>query len=277
MSATGESLNLCHSPAAVQIRPPWERDCLEQGWCPEFPMLGRWRCTFGAVLFWLPRSSFRPGRGHSGVLAVAGCLLSLSYGNFFASWCCFTTPFLCISTPGGTLLPSGNGSEGAVCLLGKQLIPHRNTFKHISQLTLPQATLALSHLKTSVPEWVSRCVGYDLQSSHVLRVFCGVWEGGRIVWRQKGEVDPGGALGTWLSVPHSTLKLLPGLWGNWGYWFGSCSPIRTCITEHAPLPQPLQHKVRALGLEPPSSAVSCRCQAVEQGAGWLLSVDLAAG
>lgn len=35
--------------------------------------------------------------------------------------------------------------------------------------------------------------------------------------------------------------------GEMGYWFGSCSPIRTCIPEHAPLSQPLQHKVWALG------------------------------
>lgn len=104
---------------------------------------------------------------------------------------------------------------------------------------------------------------------------CG--ERGRIVWRQNSEVDPGGPVGLWPSVPHSTLELLPGLWGNWGYWFGSSSPIRACVTEHAPLPQPLQHKVRALGLEPPLSAVSRRCQAVEPGAGWLLSVILAAG
>lgn len=152
----------------------------------------------------------------------------------------------------------------------------RKILKHFSQLTLVQYSLALSHLKTSMSEWVSHCVGYDLQSLHVPGVLCGVWEGGGILWRQKSEVDPGGLLGTWLSVPHGTLQLLPGLWGNWGYWFGSCSPIRSYITEHAPLPQPLQHKVRALGLEPPLSAVSGRCQAVEQGAGWLLSVDLAA-
>lgn len=45
---------------------------------------------------------------HSGVLAglaVAGCLLGLSHGNFFAG---------CVSTPGGTLLPSENDSEGAI-------------------------------------------------------------------------------------------------------------------------------------------------------------------
>ncbi|XP_014731433.1 PREDICTED: uncharacterized protein LOC106852964 [Sturnus vulgaris] len=212
---------------------------------------------------------------HSGVLAglaLAGCLLGLFYGNFFVGWCCFTTSFLCISTPGGTLLPSQNDCEGPVYLLEKHLIPLRKNFKHFFQLTLVQHSLTLSHLKTLMVEWVSRCVGYGLQSSHVPGVLCGVWEGGRIVWRQKSEVDPGGLLGTWLSVPHSTLQLLPGLWG---YWFGSCRR-RSCITEHVSLPQPLQHKVQALGLEPPLSAVSGRCQAVEQGAGWLLSVDLAA-
>lgn len=64
-----------------------------------------------------------------------------------------------------------------------------------------------------------------------------MWEGESIVWRQKGEVDPGGALGTWLSAPHSTLELLPGLWGNWGYWFGSAAPsgptaqsMRPCLS-----------------------------------------------
>lgn len=65
-------------------------------------MLGRWGCTFEVVL---PESSFRPGRGHGEVLAVAVCLLGLSYGNFFAGWCSFTTSFLCVSTQEGLSCP----------------------------------------------------------------------------------------------------------------------------------------------------------------------------
>ena len=63
------------------------------------------------------------------------------------------------------------------------------------------------------------------------------------------EVGPVGPLGAWLAVPCDTLGLLPGLWGNWGYQFGSSSPSRTCGMEHAPLPQPLQRKVQALGFK----------------------------
>lgn len=64
-----------------------------------------------------------------------------------------------------------------------------------------------------------------------------------------GEADPIGLLGIWPAVLRGTLGLLPALWGNWGYQFGSSSPCRTCNTEHAPLPQPLQHKVQALGFK----------------------------
>lgn len=95
-------------------------------------MLGRWGCTFGAVCFLgILLGQEGDSCSHSGVLAglpVVGCLLGLSYGNFFEGWCCFTTSFLCVSTPGGTLLPSQNYSEGASYLLGKQIIPRRNIF-----------------------------------------------------------------------------------------------------------------------------------------------------
>lgn len=84
------------------------------------------RDRVGALSFpcWEGLELFSPGSSpgllsgqegpHSGVLAVVGCLLGLSNGNFFAGWCCFTTSFLCVSTPGETLLPSGNDCEGAI-------------------------------------------------------------------------------------------------------------------------------------------------------------------
>lgn len=92
---------------------------------------------------------------HTGVLAglaVAGCLLGLSMG--ISLWVGAVSPHLsCVSVPQeGTLLPSQNHCEGPSYLLEKHLILHRKILKHFSQLTPVQASLALSHLKTLMPE-----------------------------------------------------------------------------------------------------------------------------
>lgn len=76
----------------------------------------------------------------------------------------------------------------------------------------------------------------------------GVQGGGEIIRRLSGgEVEPVGPLGAWLAVQCGALGLL--LQGNWGYQFSSSSLSRTCNMEHAPLPQPSQRKVRALGFK----------------------------
>lgn len=137
-----------------------------QGWCPEFPMLGKWGCTFGAVLCWLPRS-FRPGRGFlqpqwgPGRPGCGWLPAGSFYGNFFVAWYCFTTSFLCISTPGGTLLPSQNHCEGPSYLLEKHLIPHRKIIKFFSAHPCPSFTCSFPP-KSLDARAVSCYVGYDL-------------------------------------------------------------------------------------------------------------------
>lgn len=123
-----------------------------------------------------------------------------------------------------------------------------------AQLTLAQAALALPHLKIlkkhcwhSCPLALGVGCGPHVHQCHPMES----WEEGGsfgdclvVKW-----IPLDHCVREWLAVLRGALGLLPGLQGNWGYQFGSSSPSRTCDMEHMPLPQPLQHKVRALGFK----------------------------